>query len=177
MAAAAGMASSFFSSSIKSLRSKNNSTFLDPLTTTSSNNRILLAPSVSHSYSYSLQPLSIRTISHKLWVPTISVAVAHEEVITTAEEKVVDQQEVKEEEVVAEETTVSTTATKLYFGNLPYSVDSAQLAGLIEDYGSAELIEVCFYNFFNYQYQYQYFLHLFNILSYASLQFISISLV
>ena len=32
--------------------------------------------------------------------------------------------------------------TKLYFGNLPYSVDSAQLAAIIQDYGSPELIEV-----------------------------------
>lgn len=32
--------------------------------------------------------------------------------------------------------------TKLYFGNLPYSVDSAQLAGIIQDYASPELIEV-----------------------------------
>jgi hypothetical protein len=37
------------------------------------------------------------------------------------------------------------TRTKLYFGSLPYGVDSAQLAGLIEDYGSAELIEVLNY--------------------------------
>lgn len=33
--------------------------------------------------------------------------------------------------------------TKLYFGNLPYNCDSAQLAGIIQDYGSPELIEVC----------------------------------
>lgn len=34
--------------------------------------------------------------------------------------------------------------TKLYFGNMPYSVDSAQLAGIIQDYGSPELIEVLY---------------------------------
>ncbi|CAL1356012.1 unnamed protein product [Linum trigynum] len=34
--------------------------------------------------------------------------------------------------------------TKLYFGNLPYNVDSAQLAGIIQDYGSPELIEVLY---------------------------------
>ena len=54
------------------------------------------------------------------------------------EEKV----EENEGEVVAEQDSDS-SATKLYFGNLPYSVDSAKLAGLIQDYGSAELIEVC----------------------------------
>lgn len=32
--------------------------------------------------------------------------------------------------------------TKLYFGNLPYSVNSAQLAGIIQDYGSPEMVEV-----------------------------------
>lgn len=35
-------------------------------------------------------------------------------------------------------------STKLYFGNLPYSVDSAQLAGIIQDFGSPELIEVLY---------------------------------
>ncbi|PON38173.1 Splicing factor-like protein [Parasponia andersonii] len=39
---------------------------------------------------------------------------------------------------------VSAVSTKLYFGNLPYSVDSAQLAGIIQDYGSPELIEVLY---------------------------------
>ncbi|PON94851.1 Splicing factor-like protein [Trema orientale] len=39
---------------------------------------------------------------------------------------------------------VSSVSTKLYFGNLPYSVDSAQLAGIIQDYGSPELIEVLY---------------------------------
>lgn len=38
--------------------------------------------------------------------------------------------------------------TKLYFGNLPYSVDSAQLAGIIQDFGSPELIEVISMRYF-----------------------------
>jgi hypothetical protein len=33
--------------------------------------------------------------------------------------------------------------TKLYFGNLPYNVDSAQLAGMIQEYGTPEMVEVC----------------------------------
>lgn len=37
-----------------------------------------------------------------------------------------------------------TVNTKLYFGNLPYNVDSAQLAGIIQDYGSPELVEVLY---------------------------------
>jgi hypothetical protein len=38
----------------------------------------------------------------------------------------------------------STTATKLYFGNLPYNCDSALLAGIVQDYASPEMVEVCF---------------------------------
>ncbi|KAD7477919.1 hypothetical protein R6Q59_026484 [Mikania micrantha] len=34
--------------------------------------------------------------------------------------------------------------TKLYFGNLPYLCDSAQLAGIVQDYGSPELVEVLY---------------------------------
>lgn len=107
----------------------------------------MLASAVSHS----LEPLSIGTTisAHKLWVPRISAAVAQEEVVVVANDDGVEEENVNEEEVVAaaeeEEDTVtdsSVRSTKLYFGNLPYSVDSAQLAGLIEEYGSAELIEV-----------------------------------
>ncbi|KAI4369720.1 hypothetical protein MLD38_018134 [Melastoma candidum] len=39
---------------------------------------------------------------------------------------------------------VELATTKLYFGNLPYNVDSAELAGIIQDYGSPELIEVLY---------------------------------
>lgn len=103
----------------------------------------------------SVEPLSIgTTVSHKLWFPRISVAVAQEEAVVAVEdeEKVVVEEEEKEEEEVVEEKeniggeTVAEvdTRTKLYFGNLPYSVDSALLAGLIEEYGSAELIEVLY---------------------------------
>ncbi|MCL7050915.1 hypothetical protein MKW94_001280 [Papaver nudicaule] len=38
----------------------------------------------------------------------------------------------------------SPTNTKLYFGNLPYLCDSAQLAGIIQDYGSPEMVEVLY---------------------------------
>ncbi|CAL0305816.1 unnamed protein product [Lupinus luteus] len=115
---AASIASSIFSSSINTVKCV-------PSITTSTN-RIML-PSVS--LSYIVEPLSIGTISHKLWDPKVSVAVAEQEVVVAAE---VDVEEKVEEN------------TKLYFGNLPYNVDSAQLAGLIQDYGSAELIEVLY---------------------------------
>ncbi|CAI8611077.1 unnamed protein product [Vicia faba] len=51
-----------------------------------------------------------------------------------------DEENENGEEIVAE----VDTRTKLYFGNFPYSVDSAQLVGLIEDYGSAKLVEVLY---------------------------------
>lgn len=41
-----------------------------------------------------------------------------------------------------EETPQAVVNTKLYFGNLPYNVDSAELAGIIQDYASPELVEV-----------------------------------
>ncbi|KAL8158361.1 hypothetical protein AgCh_002884 [Apium graveolens] len=69
-----------------------------------------------------------------------------------AEEVVTDQ--VETEKVEEEEQVLSGGSdesggdgpvnTKLYFGNLPYLCDSAQLAGIIQDYGSPELVEVLY---------------------------------
>lgn len=47
-----------------------------------------------------------------------------------------------EGEVVDGGSPVESGNTKLYVGNLPYSVDSSQLAAIVQDYGVAELIEV-----------------------------------
>ncbi|KAK7344563.1 hypothetical protein VNO77_14309 [Canavalia gladiata] len=137
--AAAGIASLFSSSinRVKCLRSKNCS--IDPLITAPSNRMFASAP-----HSYVMEPLSIGgTISHKLWFPRISVAVAQEEVVVASE---VDGGLVEEEKVeeVPKQDSEPSSDTKLYFGNLPYSVDSAKLAALIQDYGSAELIEVLY---------------------------------
>lgn len=49
-----------------------------------------------------------------------------------------------EEGILDGEADQGPVGTKLYFGNLPYSVDSAQLAGIIQDFGSPELIEVLY---------------------------------
>ncbi|KAL2325938.1 hypothetical protein Fmac_024996 [Flemingia macrophylla] len=137
-ATAAGIASLF--NTIKCLRSKN-CLIIDPLVTTVPSNRVFA--SVSH-----LEPLAIGgALSHKLWGARISAAVAQEEVVVADDDAgLVEDEEVEENEGegVAEQDSESSAATKLYFGNLPYSVDSATLAGLIQDYGSAELIEVCF---------------------------------
>ncbi|ESW17343.1 hypothetical protein PHAVU_007G231600 [Phaseolus vulgaris] len=144
-ATAAGIASLFSSSinSVKCLRSKHCS-MMDPLMTAMLSNRIF-AP-VSHLV---VEPLSIGgTTSHRLWGPRISAAVAQEEVVVVDDAGLVEEEKVEEnegEEVVAEQDSdESFASTKLYFGNLPYSVDSAKLAGLIQDYGSAELIEVLY---------------------------------
>lgn len=59
-----------------------------------------------------------------------------------AEEDATDQVETKKVEDESEGD--SSVNTKLYFGNLPYLCDSAQLAGIIQDYGSPELVEVNF---------------------------------
>lgn len=92
-----------------------------------------LTTSSSFIYSHNnyIEPL----VSFHKWrrVLRISAAVAEEEVVALTEEQ--QQKEVDDEDVVN---------TKLYFGNLPYSVDSAQLAGIIQDFASPELIEVPF---------------------------------
>lgn len=63
-----------------------------------------------------------------------------------------EQNEAEGEKEVVEEGEAEDVSvhTKLYFGNLPYSVDSAQLAAIIQDYGSPELIEVFIIDFFNF---------------------------
>ncbi|KAJ8547175.1 hypothetical protein K7X08_010761 [Anisodus acutangulus] len=43
----------------------------------------------------------------------------------------------------SDESSSGSVNTKIYFGNLPYLCDSAQLAGIVQDYGSPELVEVC----------------------------------
>ncbi|XP_039071234.1 28 kDa ribonucleoprotein, chloroplastic-like [Hibiscus syriacus] len=65
----------------------------------------------------------------------VSAAVAQQETAETTPVEAEGEGEVEVETVVN---------TKLYFGNLPYNVDSAQLAGIIQDYGSPELVEVLY---------------------------------
>lgn len=76
--------------------------------------------------------------------------VSHEEA-TAVDEEVAIAEDDEEQGMVVEDSSegdaseaVSTTATKLYFGNLPYNCDSAQLAGIIQDYASPEMVEVRF---------------------------------
>lgn len=136
--AATAVGSSLSSSihSIKCVRSKNWPA--DPPLRISSTR---IVPSLSHSYS--IEQLTVSAISSKSRLLRITAAVAQEEVAVTAE---LDAGLVEEEDKGGEEEldgeAEDPVNTKLYFGNLPYSVDSAQLAGIIQDVASPELIEV-----------------------------------
>lgn len=86
---------------------------------------------ISHSLGIELHPTS------KWRALRIAAAVAQEEAAVTAP---AEEPPSEEEEVAASEN--SGVNTKLYFGNLPYLCDSAQLAGIIQEYASPELVEV-----------------------------------
>ncbi|KAK9063045.1 hypothetical protein SSX86_016915 [Deinandra increscens subsp. villosa] len=73
--------------------------------------------------------LKIESVCGKWALKKLSASVAQEEAAVS---------------VTEEEEEVSGVNTKLYFGNLPYLCDSAQLAGIIQDYGSPELVEVLY---------------------------------
>ncbi|KAJ6430268.1 hypothetical protein OIU84_021635 [Salix udensis] len=75
-------------------------------------------------------------------VPRVSADVAQEE--APAPSPAVEEEELASEETEGEADQVPVN-TKLYFGNLPYNVDSAQLAGMIQGYGSPELVEVLYH--------------------------------
>ncbi|MQM06236.1 hypothetical protein Taro_039057 [Colocasia esculenta] len=70
-------------------------------------------------------------------LPWVAAAVIQEE----ATAAVVEEAEVEggEDRDMEAEATVN---TKLYFGNLPYNCDSAQLAGIIQEYATPEMVEV-----------------------------------
>lgn len=65
--------------------------------------------------------------------------------VADTDEAATEQTEQNGEEVSDEGGDVENAVnTKLYFGNLPYLCDSAQLAGIIQEYASPELIEVLY---------------------------------
>ncbi|KAJ6769159.1 TRANSFORMER-2-RELATED, partial [Salix koriyanagi] len=96
--------------------------------------RTMLA-SLSRS-NYVIEPLTQVAASWR--VPRVSADVAQEEAPATS--PAVEEEELASEETEGEADQVPVN-TKLYFGNLPYNVDSAQLAGMIQEYGSPELVE------------------------------------
>ncbi|KAJ3672123.1 hypothetical protein LUZ60_006844 [Juncus effusus] len=83
-------------------------------------------------------------------------AVSQEEAPATAVEETneVEEGKIEEEsavveggegESVSEESPqVEAPNTKLYFGNLPYNCDSSQLAGIVQEYGTPEMVEVLY---------------------------------
>lgn len=105
--------------------------------------RVLSPSSISHHQSYfthELFPTAVVTVQ-KWRALKVSAAVAEQETAVTAESPV-EEEKIEGGEGEAEAEVESTVTTKLYFGNLPYNVDSAQLAGIIQEYGSPELVEV-----------------------------------
>ncbi|GAB4843662.1 hypothetical protein Ancab_013626 [Ancistrocladus abbreviatus] len=86
-------------------------------------------PTISHSYG--MEPISVATFSNKWPTLKIAAAVAQEEAMETILAEGKSNAEV-------------TVSTKLYFGNLPYLCDSAQLAGIVQQYGAPELVEVLY---------------------------------
>ncbi|KAI5580464.1 hypothetical protein POPTR_008G172100v4 [Populus trichocarpa] len=100
--------------------------------------RIMLA-TLSRS-NYVIEPLSQVAASWR--VPRASADVAQEEAPATA--PAVEEEELASGETEGEADQVPVN-TKLYFGNLPYNVDSAQLAGMIQEYGTPEMVEVLYH--------------------------------
>ncbi|PKU66171.1 28 kDa ribonucleoprotein, chloroplastic [Dendrobium catenatum] len=92
-------------------------------------------PSLSHF----IEQLSVSAVSHGRNLPRIAAAVAQEEAAAVEKEQMIqaEEEEGKEEGEAMEN-------TKLYFGNLPYHCDSAQLAGIIQEYASPEMVEVLY---------------------------------
>ncbi|XP_042484186.1 31 kDa ribonucleoprotein, chloroplastic-like isoform X1 [Macadamia integrifolia] len=111
--------------------------------------RTLQVGSVSHTHS--IEFLSTSMISHKWCTLRILAAVAQEEAETAIQmepelveepEDIVDEE--GEDQVLGEEEAQTPINTKLYFGNLPYHCDSAQLTGIVQEYGSPEMVEVLY---------------------------------
>ncbi|EEF34022.1 30 kDa ribonucleoprotein, chloroplastic [Ricinus communis] len=144
-ATAAAAISSSFSPSIHTLKCTNSKHLpSDSLLRLPSAHRVALA-SIYHR-SYAIEPLSQVAVSWRSVARLVSAAVAQEEAAVTAPVEEDEQQQVAEEgEAEPEaEPEAAPINTKLYFGNLPYNVDSAQLAGIIQDYGTPELVEVLY---------------------------------
>lgn len=100
---------------------------------------------VSHSLVFEFNPIT--SSACKSWrLSRVSAAVAQEE--AAALTAPVEEPPEAEEEVTSGGGGAATESgdvnTKLYFGNLPYLCDSAQLAGIIQEYASPELVEVLY---------------------------------
>ncbi|KAL0286603.1 UNVERIFIED_CONTAM: ribonucleoprotein A, chloroplastic [Sesamum calycinum] len=142
MAATAAVPSSF-STSIKSFKCVSSKNWPSDHLLKISCPRTLQSAPVSHSLSFEFNPI-ISSASKSWRLSRVSAAVAQEEAAALTAQ----QPEAEVEEVpsggggAAPES--GEVNTKLYFGNLPYLCDSAQLAGIIQEYASPELVEVLY---------------------------------
>ncbi|KAL4273839.1 hypothetical protein GQ457_13G026340 [Hibiscus cannabinus] len=138
-ATAAAAAASSFSQSIntlKSMRFKQPSADHQSLRIPSRSSRVFSSiPHLHHHSFFTHELFPTAGTVHKWRTLNVSAAVAEQETAATAP---------VEEKAETEGEGESAVNTKLYFGNLPYNVDSAQLAGIIQDYGSPELVEVLY---------------------------------
>ncbi|XP_039134103.1 31 kDa ribonucleoprotein, chloroplastic [Dioscorea cayenensis subsp. rotundata] len=107
---------------------------------TSSNNFLKLFSSSSSSLRQSpslITSPNLWELSHFRRLPRISCIVAQEQTVGEQDQLIVEQ-----------ESTIplppSSQSTKLYFGNLPYNCDSAQLAGIIQQFADPEMVEVLY---------------------------------
>ncbi|KAL8479661.1 hypothetical protein ACS0TY_026538 [Phlomoides rotata] len=137
--AAAAVATSF-STSLKCISSKSWSN--DHLLKISCA-RILQPPLLSLSIGIELNPTVGACNKWRLPRPTAAAAVDQEEAALTAPAEETTE-EVAASDGVAAAAENSVANTKLYFGNLPYHCDSAQLAGIIQEHASPELVEVLY---------------------------------
>lgn len=101
----------------------------------------------SHQHCYGSEPISISYIINKSRrASRVAATVAEEEAVETVQEEVEEKEaiqgEVEGDDKGGDE--VEVVNTKLYFGNLPYLCDSAQLAGIVQEYGTPELVEVLY---------------------------------
>ncbi|KAL3828299.1 hypothetical protein ACJIZ3_017101 [Penstemon smallii] len=89
-----------------------------------------------------LQPAAGQSLSISKWKVNSPRIVAA--AVTQEEAEVEVEAEAEAEEELSSDVVAGASNTKLYFGNLPYNCDSAQLAGIIQDYASPELVEVLY---------------------------------
>ncbi|KAL8048302.1 hypothetical protein ABFX02_07G055200 [Erythranthe guttata] len=133
-AAAAAVASSF-STSMQSLKYTTTKIWPNNNNNNNDNNNNFLKISCGR-----INPISSSGVCVKWRVLRIAAAVAQEEAaaLTAPAEEESEAAEVGDSESAA------AANTKLYFGNLPYLCDSAQLAGIVQEYASPELVEVLY---------------------------------
>ncbi|KAF7146290.1 hypothetical protein RHSIM_Rhsim04G0172200 [Rhododendron simsii] len=142
MAAAAAVAvSSSLSTSLKCIRFRNWSSDPTARISSSSNKFFIKMGLISQTHS---TEAFVPVLAQKWRVPRVSAAVAQEEAAVEAAAEEAVEEEVSGGGEGEGEGGGAVINTKLYFGNLPYHCDSAQLAGIIQEYGEPELVEVLY---------------------------------